>query len=106
MYQNFFWCSQNVTKHILVLKKSILKPIFIVNPLFKNATFGVNPLLEKVPNKHHTLVLSDCRIYYFRMVMVMVMVMVKDRWHFLAHFINIYKFKTRPGDLVMPDPIG
>ena len=41
--QNFFWCSQNLTKHILVFKKYILKPLFTVYPLFHNVNFGVDP---------------------------------------------------------------
>ena len=49
--QNFFCCSQNLPKHILVFKKSILKPPFIVCKLFLNVKFGVDPtqkILEKV----------------------------------------------------------
>ena len=42
--QNFFCCSQNLPKHILVLKKSILKPLFTVYKLFWNVNFGVDPL--------------------------------------------------------------
>ena len=48
--QNFFRCSQNLPKHILVLKNSILKPLFTVYRLLKNTNFGVDPLpplLEK-----------------------------------------------------------
>ena len=36
-------CSQNLPKHILVLKKIILKPLFTVYRLFKNVNFGVDP---------------------------------------------------------------
>ena len=41
--QNFFWCSQNLTNHILVFKKYILKPLFTVYPLFHSVSFGVDP---------------------------------------------------------------
>ena len=41
--QNFFCCSQNLTKHILVLNKSILKPLSTVYKLFLNVNFGVAP---------------------------------------------------------------
>ena len=43
MSQNFFCCSQNFPKHILVLKKFILTPLFTVYRLFKNVNFWVNP---------------------------------------------------------------
>ena len=33
--QNFFWCSQNLPKHILLLKKSTLKPLFAVYRFLK-----------------------------------------------------------------------
>ena len=42
--QNFFCCSQNLPKQILVLKKSILKPLFTVYRLFINVNLGVDPL--------------------------------------------------------------
>ena len=49
--QNFICCSQNLPKPILVLKKSILRPLFTVYRFFLNVNFGVDPpppLLEKV----------------------------------------------------------
>ena len=52
MSQNLFCCYQNLLKHILVLKKLILKPLFTVYRLFLNVSFGVDrsppPLLEKI----------------------------------------------------------
>ena len=48
--KNFFCCSQNLPEPILVLKKSIMKPLFTVFRIFLNVNFGVDPppLLEKV----------------------------------------------------------
>ena len=48
--KNFFCSFQNLPKHILVLKKSILEPLFTAYRLFKNVSFGVDPppFLEKV----------------------------------------------------------
>ena len=43
MSQNFLCCSQNLPKHICVLKKFILKHLFTVYRLFKILIFGVDP---------------------------------------------------------------
>ena len=48
--QNFFCCSQNLPKHILVLKKLILRPLFTVYRHLRNVKIGdaTPPFLEKV----------------------------------------------------------
>ena len=49
--KNFFCCSQNLPKHFLVLKKSMLKPLFTTYRLFFKCKLWGDPpppLLEKV----------------------------------------------------------
>ena len=41
--QKIFCCSQNIPKHILVLKKSILKPLFTVYRLFFKCKLWLTP---------------------------------------------------------------
>ena len=48
--QYLLCCSQNLPKHIIVLMKSILKPLFTVYRLFLNVNFWVDPPSPSIKN--------------------------------------------------------